>query len=203
VSGLQKLYPESRCSLNHRNPLELLIATILSAQCTDARVNQVTPALFARYPDAAAFATADPRELETLIQSTGFYRNKAKNIIACCRALVEHHGGHVPRTLDELVPLPGVGRKTANVVLGVAFGVPGMVVDTHVKRLANRLGLTSHSDPTKIEQDLMALIPDREWVALGHRLIDHGRKVCQARRPKCGECTLASFCPKVGVETTE
>ncbi len=199
VGALAKLYPDATCSLDYRTPLELLIATILSAQCTDVRVNLVTPALFARYPDAAALARADRKELERLIQSTGFFRNKSANIIACCRAMIEQHGGQVPGTLDELVELPGVGRKTANVVLGNTFGVPGIVVDTHVQRLSQRLGLTSEKMPEKIERDLMAIVPKREWVALGHRMIQHGRQVCTARKPNCSACALARFCPKIGV----
>jgi endonuclease-3 len=199
VRELARLYPEVKSALDFRDPLQLLVATILSAQCTDARVNRVTPALFARYPDAAAFATARPRELQKLIHSTGFYRNKARNIIGCCRALVDHHDGRVPDSLDELVPLPGVGRKTANVVLGNAFGVPGIPVDTHVGRLSRRLGLTTHTDPVKVERDLMAVLPRKEWVVFSHRMMRHGRLVCHARRPKCDQCTLARFCPRVGV----
>lgn len=200
--ALARLYPDAKCSLDHHGPLQLLIATILSAQCTDERVNQVTPALFARYPDARAFANADPRELETMIQSTGFFRNKAKNIIACCRAIVEKHGGEVPATLEELTQLPGVGRKTANVVLGNAFDVPGIVVDTHVHRLSRRLGLTRNNTPEKIEQDLMQLLPKKEWVAFGHRMIYHGRAVCKAQKPLCDQCALNSLCPKIGVRKT-
>jgi endonuclease-3 len=199
VAALAREYPQARCALHHANPLQLLVATILSAQCTDARVNQVTPALFRRYPDAAAFAQADPRELERLIQSTGFFRSKAKNIIGCCRGLVEKHNGQVPADLEALVALPGVGRKTANVVLGDCFGIPGVVVDTHVKRLSRRLGLTRALQPEKIEQELMQLVPAAEWTQLGHRLIHHGRAVCVARKPKCGACVLASLCPQVGV----
>lgn len=199
LRALARLYPDAHCALHYETPLQLLIATILSAQCTDVRVNMVTPALFARYPDAQAFAGADPGELERLIQSTGFYRNKARNIIACCRLLVERHGGEVPGTLEELVPLPGVGRKTANVVLGDAFGVPGITVDTHVGRLSRRLGLTRHHDPVKVERDLMALIPKRSWTAFSHRMIFHGRQVCHARKPRCSECALQRFCPKIGV----
>ncbi len=203
VQALAKLYPDARCSLDHRNPLQLLIATILSAQCTDERVNLVTPALFARYPDAAAFAKADPKELEKMIQSTGFFRNKARNIIACCRAIVEKYGGEVPGTIEELHALPGVGRKTANVVLGNVFDVPGLVVDTHVHRLSRRMGLTTEDTPEKIEKDLMAIIPPKEWVAFGHRMIYHGRQVCRSRNPDCHHCTLASFCPKIGVANPE
>jgi endonuclease III len=197
--ALTRLYPDARCALEHRSPLELLIATILSAQCTDARVNQVTPALFDRFPDAKAYATATVRELERSIQSTGFYRAKAKNIRACCRRLVERHGGEVPATLAELVALPGVGRKTANVVLGDAFGVPGITVDTHVGRLSRRLGLTTYTDPAKVEQDLMALLPAKDWVMFNHRTITHGRRVCHARKPDCEHCALSKLCPKVGV----
>jgi endonuclease III len=199
LRGLAKLYPDAHCALHHENPLQLLVATILSAQCTDVRVNLVTPALFARYPDAAAFAAADPGELETAIQSTGFFRNKARSIIGCCKKLVEEHGGEVPGTMEELVPLPGVGRKTANVVLGNAFNVPGITVDTHVTRLSRRLGLTEHTDPEKIERDLMELIPRKEWTMFSHRMIFHGRQVCFARKPNCEACVLAKVCPKIGV----
>ncbi len=199
VRGLARLYPEARCSLDYANPLQLLVATILSAQCTDARVNQVTPALFARYPDAFALAAADPAELETLIQSTGFFRAKARNLLLCCRQLVERHAGEVPRRMEDLVQLAGVGRKTANVILGNAFGVPGLPVDTHVGRLSQRLGLTRHTDPVRIEQDLAALIPRNQWTAFGHRMIDHGRQVCHARKPLCAGCALAELCPRVGV----
>jgi endonuclease-3 len=197
--ALTKLYPDARCALDHRTPLELLIATILSAQCTDARVNMVTPALFARFRTAKSYATADVRELEEYIQSTGFYRAKAKNIQACCRLLVERHGGRVPGTLEELVSLPGVGRKTANVVLGDAFGVPGVTVDTHVGRLSSRLGLTTHTDPVKVEHDIMRLLPPKDWVMFNHRMITHGRQVCHARKPDCENCALAKLCPKIGV----
>ncbi len=199
VRQLARLYPDVRIALDYDTPLQLLVATILSAQCTDARVNQVTPALFARYPDAAAFATARQPELEKLIRSTGFFRNKARNIIRCCQALLEHHGGTVPQTMDGLVPLPGVGRKTANVVLGDAFGVPGITVDTHLGRLSRRLGLTTHTDPVKVERDLMAILPRKEWTVFSHRLIRHGRLICHARRPDCDNCALAKLCPKIGV----
>jgi endonuclease III len=200
VRELAKLYPDARCSLDHRGPLQLLIATILSAQCTDERVNMVTPALFAKYPDAKAFAEADLDELQTMIQSTGFFRNKAKSIIGCCKAIVGQHGGQVPGTLEELVALGGVGRKTANVVLGNAFGVPGLVVDTHVLRLSRRMGLTKQKTPEKVEQELMQIIPEQEWVAFGHRMIYHGRRVCKALKPNCEGCSLNPFCPKIGVE---
>jgi endonuclease-3 len=196
---LAREYPDAICSLRHDNPLQLLIATILSAQCTDERVNLVTPALFTRYPDAQAFATADQAELEKLIQSTGFFRNKAKSIIGCCQALVAQHGGAVPGTLDELVVLPGVGRKTANVVLGNAFNVPGLVVDTHVLRLSRRLGLTVETTPEKIEMDLMPVLPQKDWTSFGHRMIYHGRKICQARSPKCDSCPLSKHCPRIEV----
>ena len=199
VRGLAKLYPDAQCALHHDNPLQLLIATILSAQCTDVRVNMVTPALFARYPDAEAFATADQSELQTAIQSTGFFRNKARNIIACCKVLVEKYDGEVPGTMEDLVHLPGVGRKTANVVLGNAFDVPGITVDTHVQRLSRRLGLTRETAPEKIEQDLMQVIPKKEWTKFSHAMIFHGRQVCYARKPKCSECGIAKYCPKIGV----
>jgi endonuclease-3 len=199
---LEKLYPEAHCALHHETPLQLLVATILSAQCTDVRVNLVTPAVFERYPDAHAYANAKQEELERLIQSTGFFRNKAKNIIQCCRQIVEKHGGEVPRTMDELVLLPGIGRKTANVILGNAFNIPGIPVDTHVIRLSKRMGLTLHDAwrPDKIEADLMKLIPKKDWTMFGHQMIFHGRQVCHARKPLCEQCTLASFCPKKGVE---
>ena len=197
--GLAKLYPDAHCALHYSNALELLIATILSAQCTDERVNKVTPALFKRYPNAQAYALSNASELEALIQSTGFFRNKAKNIRGCCQVLVEKHGGAVPASMEELVPLPGVGRKTANVILGNAFDVPGIPVDTHVGRLSRRMALTQHDDPVKVEADLMKLIPKAEWTMFGHRMIFHGRQICQSRKPKCAECTLAKWCPKVGV----
>lgn len=198
---LAALYPDAKCALDYGNPLQLLIATILSAQCTDVRVNLVTPALFARYRTAQDFAEAKPKELEAMIQSTGFFRNKAKNIIACCQSIVAEHGGEVPDTMDALVPLPGVGRKTANVVLGNAFGVPGITVDTHVGRLSRRMGLTEHDDPEKVERDLMDLIPRKDWTMFSHRMIFHGRQVCQARSPRCDGCKLADICPREGVES--
>ena len=200
VKALAALYPDPRCALEHDGPFQLLVATILSAQCTDARVNLVTPALFARYPTADALAASAPDDLESLIRPTGFFRAKAKNLRAMAARLVVGHGGDVPRDLDALTALPGVGRKTANVVLGNAFQVAsGVVVDTHVKRLAHRLGLTASRDPVVIERDLIAAVPRKEWVDLSHRLIDHGRKVCVARKPRCGGCALAAICPKVGV----
>jgi len=200
---LAELYPDAECALRHESPLQLLIATILSAQCTDVRVNLVTPALFARYKTAADFASAKPQELERLIASTGFFRMKAKNIRACCQILVDRFGGEVPGTLEQLVRLPGVGRKTANVVLGDAFGVPGITVDTHVGRLSRRLGLTVHGDPVKVEFDLMAVVPQAEWTRFSHGLILHGRQVCLARKPQCEACALNRLCPKVGVAGRE
>lgn len=200
---LARLYPDAECALHHESALQLLIATILSAQCTDARVNLVTPALFARYPTAEAYATAKPHELELMIQSTGFFRNKARNIIACCKKMVEEHDGKVPDTMEELVALPGIGRKTANVILGNAFATPGIPVDTHVSRLSRRMGLTKHTDPVKIERDLMELVPRKEWTDFGHRMIFHGRRVCTARKPNCPGCGLKDVCPKIGVAGAE
>ena len=195
LEKLEDLYPEVETALHHDNPLQLLVATILSAQCTDARVNLVTPALFRKFPDAAAFARAKPRELEAAIRTTGFFRSKAKNIQAASRAILERFGGRVPANLEDLVTLPGVGRKTANVVLGNAFGIPGITVDTHVGRLSRRLGLSRHEDPVKVEFDLMDLIPREKWSTFSLQLILHGRKVCIARAPRCGECALYDLCP--------
>jgi endonuclease III len=196
LQRLKQTYPDAACALHHSNPFELLCATILSAQCTDARVNLVTPVLFARYPDPAALAAARQSELEEIIKSTGFFRNKAKSLIGMAQAIVAEHGGVVPRTMEQLRALPGVGRKTANVVLGNAFGInEGITVDTHVTRLSKRLALTRHDDPVKIEQDLMKLIPHEDWALVSHLLIFHGRQVCVARRPRCWECVLADFCP--------
>jgi endonuclease-3 len=190
------LYPDAECALLHEDPYELTVATILSAQCTDARVNQVTPALFRRFPDADSLSSADGAELEALIRSTGFFRNKAKNLIGMAEAVVARHGGQIPQTMGELTALPGVGRKTANVVLGNAFGLDeGVVVDTHVRRLSNRLHLSGHTDPVKIERDLMELFSRDMWTLLSHLLIFHGRAVCVARRPKCEICALAQDCP--------
>ena len=197
---LSKHYPEATCSLNFQSPLELLVATILSAQCTDVRVNQVTKSLFRKYPTAAHYARAKLPELERDIQSTGFFRNKAKSIQNCCRALLEQYEGEVPKEIEKLVELPGVGRKTANVVLGTAFGLAvGVVVDTHVARITRRLGLTTEEDAVKIERDLMDQFAEKEWIALSHRLIQHGRVCCTARKPKCEECPLVSLCPRIGV----
>ena len=193
---LEKAYPDAKCALHHRDAYELLVATILSAQCTDVRVNLTTPALFQRYPDAPALAGADRGALETMIKSTGFFRNKAKSLAGMATAVVKDHGGLVPHTMDELTALPGVGRKTANVVLGNVFGInEGVVVDTHVARLAKLMGLTKETDPVKIERDLMALFPRDDWTLLSHLLIEHGRKICIANRPKCGECVVADRCP--------
>lgn len=196
---LTQLYPETTTALHYETPFQLAVATILSAQCTDNRVNQVTPALFARYPDAESLAVAELDDLEALIHSTGFFRAKAKNIQACARTILTRHAGTVPDTLDALVQLPGIGRKTANVILGDAFGIPGIPVDTHVGRLSRRLALTVHSDPVKVEQDLMRWIPQEEWTAFSHRMIFHGRQVCHARKPRCADCVLEPHCPKVGV----
>ncbi len=195
IQKLKKEYPGAKTPLTHKNPLQLLIATILSAQCTDERVNKVTPALFEKYKTAKDFAAARPAELEKLIHSTGFYKNKTKSIIGCCKGLVESHTGKVPEKLDELVKLPGVGRKTANVVLGACFDIPGIVVDTHVIRLSNLLGLTKNSNPVKIESDLMEIVPKKDWNALSLLLIFHGRNICIARRPKCCDCLINSYCP--------
>jgi endonuclease-3 len=199
-AGLAAAYPEATTELAFRNPYELLVATILSAQCTDVRVNIVTPGLFGRFPDATALAGADQAELEGMIRTTGFYRNKAKALLGMATAVAERHGGKIPARMEDLTKLPGVGRKTANVVLGTAFGMAtGVVVDTHVARLAQRLGLSKATDPEKIEHDLMELFPPASWVALGHRLILHGRRVCKARKPACDRCALAPFCPRIGV----
>ncbi len=201
IAGLRKAYPDAHCELNFSNPLELLIATILSAQCTDKRVNLVTADLFKRYRSAADFAALPQAELEKAIQSTGFFRNKAKSVKAACAAIVERHGGQVPRTMEALVELGGVGRKTANVVLGNAFGLNcGVVVDTHVGRLSNRLGLTRETDPVKIEQDLMRLVPQPQWTLFSHWLIWHGRRRCFARGPDCANCEIQALCPKLGVK---
>ncbi|GAB4151099.1 MAG: endonuclease III [Cyanobacteria bacterium J069] len=193
---LKRLYPDATCSLDYETPVQLLVATILSAQCTDERVNQVTPELFRRFPDAPSLASADPDEIENLVRSTGFYRNKAKNIQGACRKIVTDFGGQVPQTMEELLTLPGVARKTGNVVLAHAFGInAGVTVDTHVKRLTYRLGLTTHTDPVRIERDLMKLLPQPDWENWSIRLIYHGRAVCNARNPACDRCQLADLCP--------
>ena len=199
IARLKKRYPDAKCSLNYKNPLELLIATILSAQCTDERVNIVTKDLFKKYKTAKDYARARHAILEGDIRSTGFYKNKAKSIINCCKKISQNHEGSVPDTLEELVELDGIGRKTANVILGNAFNTPGITVDTHVKRIANRLGLTKNQDPVKIEYDLMELIPQKAWTHFSHLIIFHGRNTCMARKPLCGECVIEDYCPKVGV----
>jgi endonuclease-3 len=196
VRFLEDEYPEADCALRHDGPFQLLAATILSAQCTDERVNMVTPELFARWPDPAALAQAEQEDVEEVVRSTGFYRNKAKNLIGMARGLVELHGGDVPEDMDALVALPGVARKTANVVLGTAFGRnEGVVVDTHVHRISHRLGLSRHHDPKRVERDLMDLLPREEWTAFSHRVIFHGRRVCVARSPRCALCGVRELCP--------
>ncbi len=200
---LAQTYPDAHCELDFADPLQLLVATVLSAQCTDERVNAVTPALFDRYHSAAEFAAADRAELEELIRSTGFFRSKANSILGLSQALCDRFGGQVPARLADLVTLPGVGRKTANVVLGNAFGVPGITVDTHVGRLSRRFGLTAHTDPDRVEADLMALYPRKEWTELSHRLIWHGRRCCFARRPACGACPISQLCPAFGEGETD
>jgi endonuclease III len=201
-SALERAYPDATCALSHANPYQLLVATILSAQCTDARVNMVTPALFARFPSPSDLASVKSSDLEALIRSTGFFRAKARNLLAMAQQVVDRHDGAIPRNLPDLTALAGVGRKTANVVLGTAFGIAsGIVVDTHVKRLAKRLGLTSKTAPEQIERELMEVIPRSKWVDFSHRVIQHGRRVCLARSPRCENCSLASICPRVGVAT--
>lgn len=202
LDGLENLYPDVDCELDRETPFQLLCATILSAQCTDDRVNQVTPALFRKFPDPPAMARAPLPTLEKLVRSTGFYRQKAKNLKGTARALIAEHDGEVPRTLVELTQLPGVARKTASVVLGTAFGLcEGIVVDTHVQRLAMRLGLTRASDVKRIEHDLMQVVPKPNWIRFSHQVIWHGRRVCFARKPSCATCEIASFCPSAGLET--
>jgi endonuclease-3 len=202
--ALAKAYPDAVCALAHADPYQLLSATILSAQCTDERVNLVTPVLFRRYPTAESLAQSSQTDVERIINSTGFFRAKAKSLRGMAARLVEEFDGQMPRTIEELTKLPGVGRKTANVVLGTAFGIAtGVVVDTHVKRIAFLLGLTKETNPDKIEQDLMALLPKKEWVNFAHRLIHHGRRICIARRPKCRECPLLALCPRVGLPPLE
>ncbi len=201
--GLVELYPYAHCELDFETPLQLLVATVLSAQTTDVRVNQVTPALFARYPDAVALAAADRAKLEALIQPTGFFRAKSGSLLKLSAALVERFDGQVPPRLDDLVTLPGVGRKTANVVLGDAFGIPGITVDTHFGRLARRFGWTTDTDPVKVEHEVGALFPRKDWTLLSHHLIWHGRRVCHARNPACGACTVARWCPSYGEGPTD
>jgi endonuclease-3 len=197
--ALARTYPDAWCELTYHSPWELVIATILSAQCTDKMVNQVTPTLFKEWPTAAALADATPARVERVIKSTGFFRQKTKSILAVARAVAGTHGGRVPDTMEELTALPGIGRKTASVVLGTAFGQPAIFVDTHVRRLSNRLGLTVESDPDRIERDLKALLPAKEWTRFAHRMIHHGRRVCIARKPRCSACTVARWCPRIGV----
>ncbi len=199
---LRREHPDATCALLHEDPLQLLIATILSAQCTDEQVNRVTPGLFARFPSAQALATAPLPEIEELIHSTGFFKNKARNVKACAQALAERHGGVPPSTMEELTALPGVGRKTANVVLGHAFGLPGLPVDTHVGRIARLLGLSQNEDPVKIEADLCAIIPRKQWTEASDLLIFHGRRVCVARRPRCAGCAIAHLCPSRAVQAS-
>jgi len=194
-------YPDVECALTYRTPLQLLVATILSAQCTDVRVNLVTKDLFKKYRKATDFAVAPIADLEKAVQSTGFFRNKAKNIKACCQRLVDEHGGRVPKDLETLVALPGIGRKTANVVLGTAYGIAsGVVVDTHVSRISQRLGLTKKKDAVKIEYDLIAQLPKKQWIDFSHRMIHHGRAICDARKPDCDACSMNKFCPRIGVK---
>jgi endonuclease-3 len=200
---LTELYPDAHCELDFTSPLQLLVATILSAQCTDKRVNMVTPVLFAKYPTAADYAAADRAEVEAIIMSTGFFRAKTTSIIGMAQALCDKFGGEVPPKLKDLVTLPGVGRKTANVVLGNAFGIPGLTVDTHMLRLTNRFGWTASDDPVKVETEVGALIPRKEWTVLSHRVIWHGRRVCHARKPACGACALAPWCPSFGLGPTD
>lgn len=202
-NALKKTYPDAHCELDFRNPLELTVATILSAQCTDRRVNLVTPALFKRYPNARAFASADRAELESLIAPTGFFRNKASSIIGLAQKVVAEFGGEIPGTLDELVSLPGVGRKTANVILGNAFDVPGITVDTHFGRLVRRFGWTTNTDPVKVEHDVMAMFPPKDWTMLSHVIVWHGRRRCHAKKPACGACPLAKLCPAFGEGPTD
>lgn len=199
LAELAKAYPDAKCALDFKNPFELIVATVLSAQCTDVRVNMVTPELFKAYPDARAMAGAPLAKLERLIRSTGFYRAKALSLHKLSIGLVEQHGGKVPANLDDLIKLRGVGRKTANVVLGNAFGIPGITVDTHLGRLARRMGMTPEADPVKVERDLMEIVPKKEWTKFSHRMIAHGRAICAARKPLCEKCPVQAFCPKVGV----
>ena len=200
---LAATHPDAHCELDHTSALELAVATILSAQCTDQRVNEVTPKLFARYPTAADYAAADRSELEEMIHSTGFFRNKASSLIGLGAAVVERHGGVLPNTLDELVKLPGIGRKTANVILGNAFDVPGITVDTHFGRLVRRWAWTAEEDPVKVEHAIGELVPKRDWTIVSHQVIFHGRRVCHARKPACGACTLATMCPSFGTGPTD
>jgi len=197
---LREHYPDAKCELDYETPLQLLIATILSAQCTDERVNLVTKSLFRKYPDAAAYANAPQKDLEREIQSTGFYHNKAKSIQSCCQSLLERYKGEIPQDIEKMIELPGIGRKTANVVLGAAYGIAsGIVVDTHVTRVSQRMGLTQEKNPERIEKDLMGQFPRKEWIAISNRMVHHGRYVCTARKPQCDTCPLAGLCPRIGV----
>ncbi|MCX7843021.1 MAG: endonuclease III [Clostridia bacterium] len=200
IDALERLYPDAKCSLEYKSALELLVATQLAAQCTDARVNIVTQSLYKKYKTAEDFANADSKELEEDIKPTGFYHNKAKNIKNCCKMIIDEFNGQIPNSLEDLLKLPGVGRKTANLVLGDIFGVPGVVVDTHAKRLANRIGLSSSTDPAKIELDLMKLIPKEKWSSFCHRLVYHGRAVCKARKPECHKCEIRKWCERRNLE---
>ncbi len=202
LSILKREYPESKCSLDHRNAYELIMATILSAQCTDERVNKVTPALFKKYPTPKKMASAPQEEVEELVRTTGFFRSKAKALRETSQAIVENHGGEVPDTLEELVKLRGVGRKTANVVLGNVFGIPSLVVDTHVGRLSRRLGFTKSSDPVKVELEMMKIVPREDWTDYAHLLISHGRAVCTAKKAFCSRCPVSRYCPKIGVNAS-
>ncbi|MEC7564114.1 MAG: endonuclease III [Planctomycetota bacterium] len=200
VRHLAKGYPDAECALHYESPFQLLIATILSAQCTDERVNLVTAELFKKYPTPFDLAAATQKQVEKIINSAGFFRSKARNIRGCSQQLIDRHQGEVPRSLEELVVLPGVGRKTANVLLGTEFGIPsGVVVDTHVGRISRRLGLTSETDAVKVERDLMGLLPKTEWIYYSHRMIHHGRKICDARKPRCEDCSMKRFCPRIGI----
>jgi endonuclease-3 len=197
---LREHYPDAKCELDYETPLQLLIATILSAQCTDERVNLVTKSLFHKYSDAASYANAPQKDLEREIQSTGFYHNKAKSIQSCCQSLLERYNGQIPQDIEKMIELPGIGRKTANVVLGTVYGIAsGIVVDTHVTRVSQRLGLTQEKNPEKIEKDLLGQFPAKEWIAISNRLVHHGRYVCTARKPQCNSCPLGSICPRIGV----
>ncbi|MBI4124596.1 MAG: endonuclease III [Deltaproteobacteria bacterium] len=199
IGILRKTYGKAECALHHKNPFQLAVSTILSAQCTDKRVNMVTPSLFKKYPTPKHFAKAPQSAIETMVRSTGFYKNKAKAIKGLSQKLISEHGGKVPKTLEALVKLPGIGRKTANVILGVAFDIPGIVVDTHVTRLTNRMGLTKQKDPVKIEFEMMKIFPRKDWNDFGLIFIQHGRAICPARKPKCEVCPVNAFCPKVGL----
>jgi endonuclease-3 len=200
LNKLAEAWPDARCGLEFESPFQLLVATILSAQCTDKRVNTITPALFARYPDLAAVARAELSEFQEAIKSINYYLTKAKTIIACCRAILDEHCGEIPSSIDELIKLPGIGRKSANVILTEAFGIPGITVDTHLGRLSRRLGFTSQTNPVKVESELMKLLPKKHWIDFNHRIITHGRLICHARNPDCDNCPLRDLCPRLGFE---